>query len=78
MAATQMKLWRIRRGIPQWRLARDAGVSESALSRIETGRAMPNPALATQLARLLAVPEADLWAPGSTDTLAQDMSAPRD
>ena len=50
-----MKIIRMKKGIIQWQLAKDLGVSESHLSRIENGRDLPSFDLILEIARALGV-----------------------
>ena len=49
----EFKLARIRAGLSQQDVARATGVSESKITRIETGRQMPKAKLRQRLAELL-------------------------
>jgi transcriptional regulator with XRE-family HTH domain len=45
----EIKIARIRAGVRAYELAHRVGMSESALSRIETGRKQPSPELAARI-----------------------------
>ena len=60
MDGLDLKIARLRAGVRGYELARHVGLSESALSRIETGRRVASP---DELARLMAAVDA-LAAPG--------------
>jgi transcriptional regulator with XRE-family HTH domain len=49
----EIKIARIRAGVRAYELAHQLGMSESALSRIETGRKQPSPELAARIADAL-------------------------
>ena len=51
------------RGLPQAEVARRAGLSRQALSAIESGRYVPNIAVALRLAQVLGCPVEDLFGP---------------
>lgn len=55
-----IELFRTLQGLSRNRLATTAGISESALWRIETGRQLPRPATAKAIATALGVPLAKL------------------
>jgi hypothetical protein len=48
MILTKIKLARMQQGIRQWDLAQRAGISESRLSKIETGRIVPSSSIILQ------------------------------
>jgi len=56
MDGIELKILRIRAGIRAYELARRLGMSESALSRIETGRRQPSPELTERIAGALNTP----------------------
>jgi transcriptional regulator with XRE-family HTH domain len=62
---------RERKGWTQIELARQLGVAQSTVSRIEQGSALPRPALAVRLARLLEVSLSEIY-----PDLASVLSAP--
>jgi transcriptional regulator with XRE-family HTH domain len=53
---TKIKIARLERGLRQWDVARQVGISESYLSKIETGRVKPDPNLLEKIAIALDVP----------------------
>ncbi len=53
MDGIEIKIARIRAGVRAYELAQRLGLSESALSRIETGRKQPSPELAARIAEAL-------------------------
>lgn len=55
MGLSRIKLVRLQRGLRQWDVARAAGVTESYLSRLETGRVEPSSELLERLAAVLGV-----------------------
>jgi transcriptional regulator with XRE-family HTH domain len=57
VAISRIKLERLNRRLRQWDLAQKVGISESMLSKIETGRIVPTPSLCNALAAILNVPE---------------------
>lgn len=65
MKMTPLKMYRQELGIPQWELAKSSGISESMLSRIETGRLVPSTDVARLLAQTIGVTEEDLWGEGA-------------
>lgn len=52
---TRLKLVRMQHGLRQWDLARLIGISESSLSKIETGRIRPSGIVLGKLAAALGV-----------------------
>jgi transcriptional regulator with XRE-family HTH domain len=60
MTLTRIKLARMHRGLRQLDVSRLAGISESYLSKIETGRAAPSDILLVRLAEVLNVAVVDL------------------
>ena len=53
MDGIDIKIARIRAGVRAYELAHQLGLSESALSRIETGRKQPSPELAERITEAL-------------------------
>ena len=53
MDGIEIKIARIRAGVRAYELAHQLGMSESALSRIETGRRQPSPELAARISEAL-------------------------
>ncbi len=53
MDGIEIKIARIRAGVRAYELAQRVGLSESALSRIETGRKQPSPELAARIVEAL-------------------------
>ena len=51
--------WRQRAGMSQWRLAREAGIDRSYMSRIESGQRRPSYPVLVQIARALSLDEAE-------------------
>ncbi len=76
MLLTKIKLARLRKGMVQWRLARQLGIAESTLSRIETGRLQPSPGMVLKIAGALGVPaetlREDSWAEEAAAPVAED------
>ncbi len=60
MPLTKLKLARIQSGLRQWDLAQLVGISESRLSKIETGRSKPSDPLLSKIAEALGVDAATL------------------
>ena len=56
MTITKIKIIRLQRGLRQWDIAKEIGVSESYLSKIENGKVKPNELLMKSIAKLLKVP----------------------
>ena len=54
---TTLKVALLRAGLPQFRVARELGMSETRLSRIVQGRALPSAEEAQRLRELLKCPE---------------------
>jgi len=52
----EIKIARIRAGVRAYELAQRVGLSESAMSRIETGRKQPSPELAKRITDALRAP----------------------
>lgn len=52
---TQVKLIRLQKEIPQYVLAQEVGVSESKMSKIETGRLQPTKQELSKIAKALRV-----------------------
>ena len=57
---TKVKLRRLQRGLRQWDVARQVGIGESHLSKIETGRVQPPSELLEKIATVLDVAPEDL------------------
>ncbi len=57
---TKVKLARLKLGFRQWDVARQVGISESSLSKIETGRTQLSTDFATRLAEVLNVGVEDI------------------
>jgi transcriptional regulator with XRE-family HTH domain len=57
---SKLKLARMHRGLRQMDLARSVGISESYLSKIETGRATPSDALLSRVSEALGLDVSDL------------------
>ena len=53
---TPIKLARLQKGLRQWDLCRELGISESYFSRIETGKVRPSDQQAKRIAELLDCP----------------------
>ena len=53
MDGLEIKIARIRAGVRAYDLAQRVGLSESALSRIETGRKQPSPEVAARITEAL-------------------------
>ncbi len=53
MHLTKIKLMRLQRGLLQWELAQMAGIPESNLSKIETGRMHATEETLTKIASIL-------------------------
>lgn len=49
---TKLKLCRMRQGMGQWELARLIGISESLLSRIESGKSLATPEVQEKLCKI--------------------------
>jgi transcriptional regulator with XRE-family HTH domain len=60
---SRLRLWRIRNGYTLDEVSGLTGVSESMLSRIETGDRNPSPAARVRIARCLGVHVSDLFEP---------------
>ena len=60
MSLSPIKVARMREGLRQIDVAREVGVSESQLSKIETGRVEPDEALLRKIAGALGVRPEDL------------------
>ena len=58
--ATRIKILRLWRGYSQWETAARAKMSESRLSRLETGRKKPSKIEAQELAKVLGVDEGEI------------------
>lgn len=56
MALTRLKIARMQQGLLQWDLAQRAGMSESRLSKMETGKIRPSDAVLGKLAVVLGIP----------------------
>lgn len=56
---------RVARGLRQSDLARTVGISQSRLSRIESGRLRPDPATMQRIAAVLRVPVSELFDGGA-------------
>lgn len=56
MTITKIKIARLHSGLRQWDVARQVGVSESYVSKIETGRVKPDNQLLERIATVLKVP----------------------
>lgn len=55
MALSKIKLVRLQKGLRQWDIARQVGVTESFVSKIETGRVRPCNKLLEKIATVLEV-----------------------
>jgi len=55
MVLTPIRFERLRRGMLQWQLAKQAGIPESVMSRIETGRITATPEQLRKIALALDV-----------------------
>ena len=55
MGVSSIKLARLRSGMRQWDLAKQIGISETQLSKIETGRVKPGRDLLVRIAAALGV-----------------------
>ena len=55
MGLTRIKMVRLQRGLRQYDVARRAGIAESYMSKIETGRVKPCPELLARIAAVLDV-----------------------
>lgn len=53
MDGIELKIKRIRAGVRAYELAHQLGMSESALSRIETGRKQPSPEITKRISEAL-------------------------
>ena len=60
MSLSKLKLVRLQRGLRQWDVAQQVGVTESQLSKIETGRIPLSPGLAEKIAYILGVVPEDI------------------
>jgi putative transcriptional regulator len=60
MSVSKIKIRRIEKGIKQWELASKIKVSESLLSKIETGRRQPSPRIVRKIALALGVSLSEL------------------
>lgn len=56
MAMNDMRTYRLSRGLSQAKLAEQAGVGKSMISRIENGQRVPSLSLAIRLHELIDVP----------------------
>lgn len=56
----RLRLWRTRRGLPQWIVADRVGITQAALSNYETGKRDPSLTTFVRLAGALKAPIADL------------------
>ena len=56
MTLTKLKLARLKRGMLQWQVAAEIGISESSLSKLESGRRRPTRELLARIAAVLEVP----------------------
>ena len=75
MALTKMKKIRLECDLRQWDVARRAGIAESYLSKIETGRVTPKPQVLARIAEVLGVnPESLVECRGRTGTGTQPPS----
>ena len=61
MAVTNLKIGRIRKGIPQWRLASQIGICYTKLSMIETGRLEAPDEIKKKCSRILSIPLKELF-----------------
>jgi DNA-binding XRE family transcriptional regulator len=61
MVVTNLKIARIRRGIPQWRLASQLGIGNTKLSMIETGRLEPTNEIKVACSRILKEPIGEIF-----------------
>lgn len=59
---TRLKFRRMKAGVTQWRLAEQIGISETLLSKLESGRISPNEADAVTIAAALDSLPSELWA----------------
>ena len=59
MMLSRIKFYRMRQGLLQIDVAHRVGVTESTMSKIETGRLKPSDKLMSKLARVLSSPAAD-------------------
>ena len=60
MQLTKIRVARFKRGLFQWELAKKAGLPESILSRIETGRLQPSLDQLCKIAEVLSVDPEEL------------------
>ena len=58
---TNLKIVRIKRGIPQWKLASQIGIDNTKLSLIETGRLEASDSIKKKCSRLLNLPIKELF-----------------
>ena len=65
--ATALKIERIKKGIPQWRLANLIGIPASELSNIELGRRRANADLRGRMAKILELPVETLFPEGGLE-----------
>ena len=57
----RMKAARVLRGLTQMQLAEQIGLKEIEISRLETGRARPDPALRLRIAEILQKPAHEIF-----------------
>ena len=57
---TNLKVARVKAGLLQWDLARRVGISETVLSKAESGRLDLDQATLAKISQILSVPPADL------------------
>ena len=60
MALSKLKMVRMQRGFRQFDVARQVGISEPYMSKLETGRKMPKGDLLCRIAEIIGVTEDDL------------------
>ena len=70
MRLTRLKLARLESGLRQWDVARRVGVSESQLSKIETGRIIPDASVIERIAAVLDVLPEELRPAAPTESLS--------
>ena len=77
MGINNLKLARLRKGIPQWQVAHDTGLPQSTVSRLENGRQEPSETQLLLFARALSVSTEDLRGREVADNVTTRHPAPR-
>ena len=73
----RLKEWRLRKALTQRELATMAGLTQSTVALIETGRQSPRPTTMRKLARALGLKPAELFEPPLTRVTPDEARASR-